>query len=595
MTLARPGISMPATAITESPGSMSTRLLALRRNRRNAPLSLVPESAFADTTRIMSLKVSSAAASGAMEAILEQGATLERQGQRESARGVYESALQGGSSTTAGDVALLLRLISRTWLHDGDRSAADDCAFAALAVSEQAGDEAGRGRAINMLGSIQWDQGAHETAEELFLEARASALVAGEAQLAAMTALNLGIIASVRGDDGEALRCFESGLGDARAAGLIDEMINALVNLGVLHTQLQRYEAADCALLEARDIAARVGDFTRLIRIELYVAKLRIKQGARADARAALDHARELSEETGETNATGDADHVAGIIARGEGDISRAERHFLAAEQFALERGDRTLEGETARELADLYRSDGRNRDALQQLNRAHRIFQQLRARRELADVDRRTAVLESVFLDVVRRWGESIDAKDMYTQGHCIRVADLAGALWSRVGGGDDASLFWFRIGALLHDVGKLMVPAEVLNKHDQLSDDEWALMRRHPIAGVELLADIDFPWDVRPIVESHHERWDGAGYPHGLAGEAIPLAARVLCIADVYDALTTKRSYKDALSHDRAMEVMRQDVGAQFDPTLFAAFEAIVRRGTFRGRASGEMRAIA
>ena len=99
-----------------------------------------------------------------------------------------------------------------------------------------------------------------------------------------------------------------------------------------------------------------------------------------------------------------------------------------------------------------------------------------------------------------------------------------------------------------------------------------------------VELLADTEFPWDVRPIVESHHERWDGGGYPHGLAGEAIPLSARVLCIADVYDALTSKRGYKEALSHDAAMALMRADVGTQFDPTLFAAFEIIVRRGTWR-----------
>ncbi len=526
-----------------------------------------------------------------MELVIERGAALERCGKRDEARALYDAALWDGTASTAAFVAHLLRLVSRAWLQDGDRSAADDCAYAALAVSEQSGDEAGRGRAINMLATIQWDQGRHDVAEKLYLEARESALVAGEARLAAMTALNLGVIAAVRGDDREALRCYESGLGDARGAGLIDETMNALVNLGVLHTQRQRFEAADAAFAEAREIGSTVNDLSRLIRIELYVARLRIQQGARKDAQAALDHARELATRTGETQADGDADHVAGIIARGEGDIARAERHFLKAEAFAKERGDRILEGETARELAELYRSDGRNRDALQRFNVAHRIFHELRARRELADVDRRTAVLESVFLEVVRKWGESIDAKDRYTQGHCIRVADLAGALWARVGAGDDASVFWFRIGALLHDVGKLMVPAEVLNKTDALSPEEWTLMRRHPIAGVELLADIDFPWDVRPIVESHHERWDGTGYPHNLAGEDIPLSARVLCIADAYDALTTKRSYKPALSHDDAMIVMRKDVGTQFDPTLFASFEELVRRGTFRGRLSGEM----
>src|SRR6185369_14976842 len=115
-------------------------------------------------------------------------------------------------------------------------------------------------------------------------------------------------------------------------------------------------------------------------------------------------------------------------------------------------------------------------------------------------------------------------------TQGHCERVADLAGALAAKAGL-DETSLFWFRIGALLHDVGKLIVPAEVLNKPG-------------------MLTDVQFPWDVAPMVRSHHERWDGGGYPDGLAAESIPLSARILCIADVYDALTTERSYKRAFS---------------------------------------------
>jgi putative nucleotidyltransferase with HDIG domain len=266
------------------------------------------------------------------------------------------------------------------------------------------------------------------------------------------------------------------------------------------------------------------------------------------------------------------------VIARAAGDVAGAEEHFLRAETVAAQRRDIILEAEASRDLADLYRAQGRNRETLQRLNQSHRLFAQLQARRELADVDRRVASLEADFLEVVRKWGDSIESKDRYTQGHCVRVADLACALWSSVNGPDATSQFWFRIGALLHDVGKLMVPAEVLNKEGKLSPDEWALVQGHPSAGVELLAEIDFPWDVRPIVESHHERWDGEGYPHRLAGEAIPLTARVLCIADVYDALTSERSYKKAFTHDEAMDIMRRDIGKQFDPALFERFEKIV-----------------
>jgi putative nucleotidyltransferase with HDIG domain len=331
--------------------------------------------------------------------------------------------------------------------------------------------------------------------------------------------------------------------------------------------------------MEARALATVIGDRSMLITIELHVAKLRIQQGNHAGARDACARARAVVREIGDSHEAGEAQYVYGLVERASGDESAAEAHFLRSEEIARERTDMILQGEVARELADLYRAQGRNRETLQRLNQAHRLFAQLRARRELADVDRRTAALENDFLDVVRKWGDSIESKDEYTQGHCVRVADLACALWMRVNEGDETSLFWFRIGALLHDVGKLMVPPEVLNKPGKLTDEEWAMVRGHPTAGVELLADIEFPWDVRPIVESHHERWDGRGYPHGLAGEAIPLTARVLCIADVYDALTSQRSYKKAFSHEEAMDIMRRDVGTQFDPSLFAAFEQVVR----------------
>jgi HD-GYP domain-containing protein (c-di-GMP phosphodiesterase class II) len=125
---------------------------------------------------------------------------------------------------------------------------------------------------------------------------------------------------------------------------------------------------------------------------------------------------------------------------------------------------------------------------------------------------------------------------------------------------------------------VGKIDIPPDILNKPGRLTSDEWALMRSHPEAGVELLRGIDFPEDVLPIVLSHHEKWDGSGYPHGLAGEAIPVSARMLGLADVYDALVTDRSYKKGLPHEEAMEIMRRSVNTHFDPELFPQFERAV-----------------
>jgi HD-GYP domain-containing protein (c-di-GMP phosphodiesterase class II) len=143
--------------------------------------------------------------------------------------------------------------------------------------------------------------------------------------------------------------------------------------------------------------------------------------------------------------------------------------------------------------------------------------------------------------------------------------------------------------MGALLHDVGKIVVPSSILNKPGRLTKEEWRIMKRHPQAGVDLLREIEFPWDIRPMVRHHHEFWNGGGYPDGLAGEEIPRSARILCLADVFDALTTSRSYRGGMSVERALSIMRADVGKLFDPALFSVFETLhVRptRWTWRGR---------
>jgi putative nucleotidyltransferase with HDIG domain len=205
-------------------------------------------------------------------------------------------------------------------------------------------------------------------------------------------------------------------------------------------------------------------------------------------------------------------------------------------------------------------------------LNKSHALYSRLKAQHRVAQVERRNAALESRFLEMAHHWGDSIESKDHYTQGHCERVAFFACVLADSTGM-DSRSLFWFRLGALLHDIGKIIVPTEVLNKAGPLTGEEWAMMKRHPEAGLELVADIDFPGDVRSVIRNHHERWDGNGYPDRLAGEDIPFAARILCVADVYDALTTARSYRDSMSHARAATEMRSSHG-QFDPHLLEAF---------------------
>ncbi|HEY5060607.1 MAG TPA: HD domain-containing phosphohydrolase, partial [Gemmatimonadaceae bacterium] len=509
--------------------------------------------------------------------LVSAGQRAETHGRSAQARELYETALTRLSGAESGARASdLLRWIARTHLVEANLELALDCANAAVAIAEAHDDEAAVGNAINIQANLHCQQGELDEAEGLYHRAGESAARSGDAKLAAMTAQNLAVIANIRGDLDTARQYYESSLLAYRTLGLAKDVCVALNNLGLLHTQRELWAEAAVAYDEAMCIADALGDQNACVQIDVNRAECLVAQGRHAEAREACDRATLRSSRVQDSGILGELHKAFGIVERETGNFERAELCLLRAKAIATQRQNLLLLADVTKECAELHRRQGRNRDTLQSLNQAHRLFQQLRARRELADLGRRMERLETSFLDVARRWGESIESKDHYTQGHCERVAELACALAARTGM-EEQSLFWFRIGALLHDVGKLVIPPEVLNKSGSLTPDEWTLMRNHPVAGVEMLADVEFPWDVRPIVESHHERWDGAGYPHGLRGESIPFVARILCIADVYDALTSQRSYKKAMTHAEAIDAMRLEVGAQFDPQLFALFEEL------------------
>ena len=510
------------------------------------------------------------------DALVTLGQHAERHGQHAEARRCFEQALHALTDDDAPRSATILRWIARTHVTEGDKDAALDCLAASVAVADVWGDDAAAGSAINIEAVVRWQLGDLDEAERLYLTARARALKAGDAKLAAMTAQNLGVIANVRGDTDEARRHYEASLAEYRSLGLAKDVCVALNNLGLMHTQHERWTEAERAFSEAVQISDAIGDLAARILLDVNLAEMWVARQEYGRAQQAVRHALDLASRTGDTTSIGQASKLLGIIARESGDADEADTQFRRAEEIAVARGDVLLEAEVARESGELARRQGRNGAVLQRLNRAHQLFQQLRARRDLADVGRRTGRLEDEFLQVARRWGESIEAKDRYTQGHCVRVANLACAIAGEMEF-EAQELFWLRIGALLHDVGKLVIPEEVLNKPARLTDEEWVLMKSHTTAGVEMLSGIEFPWDVLPIVRSHHERWDGQGYPDALRGEEIPLVARILCIADVYDALTSVRSYKRALTHEQAVVMMRGDVGTMFDPAVFGAFEQV------------------
>jgi len=180
----------------------------------------------------------------------------------------------------------------------------------------------------------------------------------------------------------------------------------------------------------------------------------------------------------------------------------------------------------------------------------------------------------ESVLLALAR----SIEAKDPYTEGHCERLAESSVRLGERIGLPEEQLLALRRAGTV-HDIGKVAVSDSILLKPGRLSPDEWIIMREHPIAGERICAPLKSFRLVLPIIRHHHEKGDGSGYPDGLKGEQIPLTARVLQIVDVYDALTTERPYKHALSQAEAMALMEEEVEkGWWDPQVFREFRKML-----------------
>ncbi len=176
-----------------------------------------------------------------------------------------------------------------------------------------------------------------------------------------------------------------------------------------------------------------------------------------------------------------------------------------------------------------------------------------------------------------IEGWAAALDLRDEETQGHSRRVTDLAVRLAERLGV-PRADLEHIRRGALLHDIGKMGVPDAILSKPGPLDEAEWAVMKQHPALAHQLLSGTPFLRDALDIPYGHHERWDGRGYPRGLAGEAIPLAARIFAVVDVYDALSSDRPYRSAWPRDRVLSHLREESGRHFDPTVVGAFLELI-----------------
>jgi putative nucleotidyltransferase with HDIG domain len=515
-----------------------------------------------------------------LSSVLAQAREAEVVGNWDEAVSIYESALAECRALGGAPVCELLRKIGLVHYYRGDFDAAATLFRRSRDIALEEQLPAALAAAKNCLGIAHQALGQLEFAETLYLEAQQLAEEVGNLHLAVMIDQNLGTICSIRGETAAALERYQVAL--QRYRSMNDDLgaARTLNNIGMAHVDLKQFDLAEEAYNAAMMAAENRRDAETLGTVQLNRADLYLKQDRFDDARACCDQAFEIFGRLGSTSGIGETYKCYGVLYRQSGKLHLAEAHLSLVAELAQQADHPLLEAEAEREQALVHLEQGRKTEALKSLNRAHRLFEDLTARRELVDIDSQLDLLERSYLLVVQAWGESIESQDLYTAGHCARVADYTTMLAAAVGfSGRD--LNWIRMGAFLHDVGKARLPQQIVQKPGGLDEREWEEMRAHTVVGDQIVAELEFPYDLRPMVRSHHERWDGTGYPDRMQGEAIPLIARILCIADVYDALTTDRSYRSAFPREEALAIMAREAGRMIDPQLFEVFKAVIIDG--------------
>src|SRR5687768_16397037 len=519
-----------------------------------------------------------------LQTLVESGRAAQRTGAWDEALAHYETAL--AMIPADGDAKAKADLLRWTGTVHAERGSLEEAvkSFEASRDAAEAGGQKEEVAAAHLcLANVELLRGNLEAAAEVFLKARDISERAGHDRLVAQIDQNLGTIANIQWNLAIALLSYRSALERYRKLGDEFTATRALNNMGMAHVDLAEWEAAETCFAEAAEMAQRTGDTMMVGKVELNTAELHIKRRRYVAASESVERSLTVFHRLRAKPGIAEAYKFHGIVYRETGKPEQADTHFALSLGMAEACQDRLLQAETQMEWALLHLEEERKQEGILYLNRALSLFQGLKANREVLDIERRMDRLKEMYLPAVRGWGAQLtEEKDPYQVGHAQRVADYATKLAREVGV-EGWDLTYLRIGAFIHDLGNMAVPAEVLAKTDVLSADEREIMKVHTIMGDSMAKQLDFPDEVRPIVRSHHEQWGGLGYPDKLVGEEIPFGARVVSIADVFDALTSPRSFRPAYGRQDAVEIMQKDAETMFDPTLFGVFRDMLKRGAF------------
>lgn len=517
-----------------------------------------------------------------IELHLEKGKAYASQGKLDEAIAEYQKTLEfcrdsGQLKTRSETFVQIGQLLAK----QGDHDRALGYLQRAISAYRRMDDKIGICKALRNLGVVYVELGEFEDAEITYHDAIEQAKQTDDRILYADLINNLGTIMNMKGNRQEALTNYLESLSIYKLHDEIRKAAYTENNLAISFAEQGMNQEAFDYFRRAYDIATSIKDASLTLIVDINLADLYLKKGALSDAKQHCRKAEQhLLEEGLKNGHLVEVLKIAGMIAFQEKQYNTALIRFNDAFETSSDLGTQFLEAEVLLERGKLYAAMERHFDALNDLESSYRIYTDLHADGKREQAEEVIDSIEQLYLDVFDTMARDVDLKDQYTKGHSDRVSSLA-LLLAREVGLRGSMLKTIVAAALLHDLGKIRIDDHILKKAGKLTDEEFRAIKKHPELGVELLQGKDFPWDVKPLILSHHERVDGGGYPQGLKGEAIPLGARIICIADVFDALTSDRVYRAAFDVEKALHIMEDDAGTAFDSVLLARFTDMVRRG--------------
>ena len=478
-------------------------------------------------------------------------------------------AAMGAEAAEASDAAELFIVMGLTRFFRDELELAEEAFETAYAIAVLSHLEQARARAANGLGIVAARRSNFGAAEQYYAEVRTRADRLGDTRLVAIADTNLAILANDRGERGRALVRWGAALEHFRRLGDDRNATAVLSNIAQACLEMGDREGAISALSEAERLAQACGDRLQQGLLTVFASEVAFERGDLSEALELASRAVSVLLQIGSRDQLAGAFFAKGRVLRAKGSLAEADAQFAVALRVAELSADRALIAKIESERALGLVAASRNRDAFKSLNRAIRVYEEIGLETALARVRRQLESLEQVSTNMAQEWAVEIDRHTGYADGHAAAVAETAVRL-ADASNIPSRERHLVRLGALLHDAGMAVLPAELFASPRQLTQASRDLVMLHTETGADTVAALDFPAEVGSIVRHHHEHWDGTGYPDRLASDAIPMSARVVAVASVWHALRSSRPHRAAYSANEAREHMAQMAGTMLDPSI-------------------------